>query len=147
MPMFNKLVRVVIYPEELPSINFHESLIISSFEVTRQIKYIISPLAEDLWIQNQEGVDLPWESPTFKVTWPFNHMATVMSRNESKKKFLHFHKTYDHQTLQGAEAIAEFAQNANAQVVTNFFFIQQHLVKISGDLGKISTNRTNLGAA
>ena len=50
-------------------------------------------------------------------------MATVMSRDESKKIYLHFHKTCDHHTWQGATAIAEVVQNANAQVVTNFFFI------------------------
>ena len=46
--MITKLARVVTYREELPLNNLHDLSMIWSYEITKQIKYIISPLAEDL---------------------------------------------------------------------------------------------------
>ena len=56
LPQFQWFVRLVCrvltYREELPSKNFQDSAMRWSFEVTCQIKYITSPLAEDPWIPN-----------------------------------------------------------------------------------------------
>ena len=48
MSMITKLTRVVTYREELPVNNLHDLSMSWSYEIMKQIKYIISPLAEDL---------------------------------------------------------------------------------------------------
>ena len=53
--MITKLARVVTYREELPLNNLHDLSMIWSYEITKQIKYIISPLVEDL---NEDFQDL-----------------------------------------------------------------------------------------
>ena len=53
--MITKLARVVTYREELPLNNLHDVSMSWSYKMTKQIKYIISPLAEDL---NEDFKDL-----------------------------------------------------------------------------------------
>ena len=58
MSMVTKLVTLVIYWKELPPINSNEPSRRWSFEITRKIKYIISPHAEDPWTPANQGADL-----------------------------------------------------------------------------------------
>ena len=53
MPVVTKPVTVVTYCKEFPPKNAHGSSIRWSFEVKWQIKYFISPTAEDPWISNE----------------------------------------------------------------------------------------------
>ena len=61
--MVTKLVKVVTYSEELALIDLHDPSMRWSCEVTWQIKYIISSLAEDPWTQK-------FESPISLDLWP-----------------------------------------------------------------------------
>ena len=45
MPLVTRLFKLVTYREELPPMNSYDPSMRWSYEVTRQIKYIISPLA------------------------------------------------------------------------------------------------------
>ena len=156
--MVTKLGRVVTYHEDLPHIKLHDSSLSWLYEVTWQIKSIISPLSQCLWLQNlsgwwniarssqpsicmtpqwaglvrscnklselylhlektqahqtNPGADLPWETPTLKVTWPLDYLINVKSSDNSKNVYLHFHKTYDHETWQDVE-LREEIQHAN----------------------------------
>ena len=52
MPMATKRSRVVTFNKELPSIKSEDPLIAWSYKVTRQIRYVISLLPQDLWPLN-----------------------------------------------------------------------------------------------
>ena len=52
MTMANNLVRVVLYNEELPSIMSQNILVTWFCKVTRQIKFVISLLPQDVWPLN-----------------------------------------------------------------------------------------------
>ena len=52
MPLVTKLVRMAVYPRELPPINLHNPSMTCPFEITWQIKYILTPLEEDSWTPN-----------------------------------------------------------------------------------------------
>ena len=58
MLMVTVLVRLVTYYKELPLIKSHDPLIWYLCEVALQIKYIISPPAEDPWIPNKQDAEL-----------------------------------------------------------------------------------------
>ena len=51
MSVATKLM-VVTYCQVLPYINLYDTLIIRSCEVTCQMKYVVSPFAEDSWASN-----------------------------------------------------------------------------------------------
>ena len=66
--------RLVIYPEELTSINSNDPSIRRSFEVMKHINRII-PLLEKTHVhQTMQGADLPWEAASLKATWDFDHV-------------------------------------------------------------------------
>lgn len=59
MPMVTKLVRVMTYKKELPSMNLHDLSMEWSCELFFQKTH---------GHKNRQGVDLPLEAPTVKAT-------------------------------------------------------------------------------
>ena len=58
MLMVTRLMRVVTYRKDFPTINSHDPSVWWSYEITWQIKYITSPPAETPGDQNKESTDL-----------------------------------------------------------------------------------------
>ena len=77
MPMVTKLIRVMRYREELPPINLHDPSMKWTCEALLQIKYYYQKTHGH---QTRQGADLPWESPSLKATWLFDHVTSVRSR-------------------------------------------------------------------
>ena len=71
----------MIYHDEPPSINWYDFSMRSLCEVTWQIKYIMSPPAEDPWTPNQARCWL-----TVSDTYPYSHM-TLWSRDQREVKW------------------------------------------------------------
>ena len=69
--MATRLITVVTYHKDLPAINSHDPSMRWLCEVTRQIKYIISPTAEDPWTP---------EAAVLKDTRPFDHVSNMRLR-------------------------------------------------------------------
>ena len=44
--------------------------------------------------QTTQGADLQWEAPILKVTWPFDHVANVRSRNNFENLYFHYQNSY-----------------------------------------------------
>ena len=76
-PYGQLLIRVMTYHKEFSPINSHESSIRWLFEVTWQVKYIMSPLAADSWHQTRKAAYLSLETPTLKATWTFDRMSNA----------------------------------------------------------------------
>ena len=56
MSMFTRLTRVVTYCEDFPPMFLPDHSMMCSCKVTWQMKYIIFPLAGDLWTPNRQGL-------------------------------------------------------------------------------------------
>lgn len=81
MPTFSKLIREVVFSEQLPPVNSHNPSKRWSCEFTWQIKYIIFPLAEDS-SNTKLGTVLIYRErlpPLTKreVTWHFKNLKTL----------------------------------------------------------------------
>ena len=44
--------------------------------------------------QTNVGADLQWEAHILKVTWTFDHVTNVKSRDNQENSYFHYHKTY-----------------------------------------------------
>ena len=129
--MVTKLGRVVTYHEELPLLKLHDSSTTWFCEVTWQIKYSIFSLTLDQWSPNmfylqktsgnktRQGADLPWETPTLKSTWPFDHVINVRSF-ENLEKFNIFSLSQDFCPLNLVGCWVTGVDSARKQVVTDF---------------------------
>ena len=87
---------------------------------------ILNPLQKTYGHQTKQNGDLPWDSPTIKVTWLFDLLTNVRSYDKLKKSYLHFHTTDDHEICQVAD-FKEEVHNTNAKVTTNFFGLSVYL--------------------
>ena len=97
MPMLIKLIRVMTYRQELPTIKLHDSSMTRGLlRLHGKLNKLYLHLQKTHEHQNRQGVGLLWETRTLKATWLFDHMINVRLCDNLKNLNLHFLKTSGH---------------------------------------------------
>ena len=88
MPIATKHGRVVIYLEGLQIRKPYNALITRSWKVPYKQKPLYLFYQSAYGLQSWQDGNLTWQAPTYKFTWPFDHM--VLQGHETNKNHFMF---------------------------------------------------------